>query len=392
MEKLGVKATGIKIPLIQSGDNLLEIIKSTVVGLQKENEICLNDGDILGITESVVARAQGNYATIYNIADDVSAKIGNDSIAIVFPILSRNRFSNILKGLSLNAKKVYIQLSYPSDEVGNHFVSKMDIFKSGINPYKDSFTEAEFRDKFENITHEFTGVDYISLYKEIVGDKCEVILSNDPSYCLKYTKNIIVSSIHDRFVDREKILYADKNANVIMLDEILNTKNNSHGYSEYGLLGCNYVDDTRIKLFPRECNSFCNKLQNELSKVLNKKIAIMVYGDGAFKDPVGKIWELADPVVSPGHTKELIGLPNEIKLKSFIDNAKNQDNKELLLKEINDKITNKNNNLIGNDASLGTTPRRLTDLLGSLCDLVSGSGDRGTPLILIQNYFKNYTN
>lgn len=391
MNKFGVVAHGIKLPLVQKFDNLLQICCDTIVDLIDNKEIILNTKDIIAVTESIVARAQGNYASNDDIAQCVKDKFGDETIGILFPIQSRNRFANLLTGITKNAKKVYLQMSYPADEVGNHFIKEKEIFLANINPYTDSFTEAEFRNKFPNIKHEFTGMDYLKLYKDIVGDKCEIILSNDPTKMLKYTKNIVVANIHDRFMTKNTILQKDPSAKILMLDEILNKSINGCGFNEeYGILGANYVNDKNIKLFPRDSQTFCENLQKLIFDKTKIKVECMVYGDGAFKDPVGKIWEFADPVVSPGFTSGLIGQPNEIKLKSFIDNAKNQDDRIKLSAEIKSQIANKQKNMVGQSASLGTTPRQLTDLLGSLSDLMSGSGDRGTPMILIQNYFTNY--
>ncbi len=379
------------MPLVQEGDDLAKIVATKVIDLHKRHAITLQTKDVLAITESVVARTQGNYASLNDISDCVFNKFKDQEIGICFPILSRNRFVNLLKGLTKHAKKVYLQFSFPADEVGNHFVSEQELFNKRVG-LEDSFTEKEFRKLFPDIRLEFTGVDYIDLYKKAVGNKCQIILSNNPCELLKYTKNIIVANIHDRFITKAMILKEESKAKIMLLSEILTKPNKGSGFNkDYGILGSNFSTDNKIKLFPRNCFEFVKKVQNLIYKATKVKIEVMVYGDGAFKDPVGKIWELADPVVSPGYTDGLVGRPNELKLKMYIDNAKNQKDKEKLLKEVSSNIKNKGKNLVGTKTSLGTTPRQLTDLLGSLSDLTSGSGDKGTPVVLIQNYFKNYT-
>jgi len=391
MRDFGVIARGIRMPLVQDGDDLVKIVSDKIIELHKEGKIALEPKDVLAITESVVARTQGNYAKLSDISDCVFKIYKDEEVGICFPILSRNRFVNLLKGLTKHAKKVYLQLSFPSDEVGNHFVSEQDMFMKKVS-MSDCFTEKEFRKLFPDIKHKFTGIDYIDLYKKAVGSKCQIILSNNPCELLKFTKNIICANIHDRFITKAMILKQDKNAKVTLLSDILNKPNKGSGFNkDYGILGSNFSTDNKIKLFPRNCFEFVKKVQARILKGTGVKIEVMVYGDGAFKDPVGKIWELADPVVSPGYTDGLVGTPNELKLKMYIDNAKNQKNKEALLKEVEANIKHKGKNLIGTNTSLGTTPRQLTDLLGSLSDLTSGSGDKGTPVVLIQNYFKNYT-
>ncbi len=379
------------MPLVQEGDDLAKIVANRVIDLHKRHAVTLQTKDVLAITESVVARTQGNYAKLSDISDCIYKKYKNEEIGICFPILSRNRFVNLLKGLTKHSKKVYLQLSFPADEVGNHFITEEELFDKRIG--KDaSFTEKEFRKLFPNIKHKFTGIDYISLYKKAVGSKCEIILSNNPCELLKYTKNIICANIHDRFITKAMILKKDSKAKVMLLSDILTSSNKGSGFNkDYGILGSNFSTDNKIKLFPRNCFEFAKKVQSLIYKGTKVKIEVMVYGDGAFKDPVGKIWELADPVVSPGYTDGLVGTPNELKLKMYIDNAKNQKNKAKLLAEVSGNIKNKAKNLVGTKTALGTTPRQLTDLLGSLSDLTSGSGDKGTPVVLIQNYFKNYT-
>ncbi len=391
MKDFGVISRGLIMPLVQEGDDLAKIVANKVIDLHKKGSITLQTKDVLAITESVVARTQGNYAKLSDISDCIYKKFKDQPIGICFPILSRNRFVNLLKGLTKHAKKVYLQLSFPSDEVGNHFVTEQELFDKKVST-TDSFSEKEFRKFFPNIKHKFTGIDYIDLYKEAVGSKCEIILSNDPCALLKYTKNIIAANIHDRFITKAIILKKDSRAKVMLLSDILIASNKGSGFNkDYGILGSNFSTDNKIKLFPRNCFEFCKKVQNLIYRGTKVKIEVMVYGDGAFKDPIGKIWELADPVVSPGYTDGLIGTPNELKLKMYIDNAKNQKDKSKLLKEVTGNIKNKGKNLVGTKTALGTTPRQLTDLLGSLSDLTSGSGDKGTPVVLIQNYFKNYT-
>ncbi len=391
MKDFGVISRGLVMPLVQDGDDLAKIVSNQVIKLHKKHAITLQTKDVLAITESVVARTQGNYAKLSDISDCVFKKYKNQEIGICFPILSRNRFVNLLKGLTKHAKKVYLQLSFPADEVGNHFITEQQLFDKRVGS-NDSFNEREFRKLFPNIKHKFTGIDYIDLYKKAVGPKCQIILSNNPCELLKYTRNIICANIHDRFITKAIILKDDPKAKVMLLSDILTKSNKGSGFNkDYGILGSNFSTDNKIKLFPRNCFEFVKKVQNLIYKATKVKIEVMVYGDGAFKDPVGKIWELADPVVSPGYTSGLVGTPNELKLKMYIDNAKNQKDKAKLLKEVAGNIKNKGKNLVGTKTALGTTPRQLTDLLGSLSDLTSGSGDKGTPVVLIQNYFKNYT-
>ena len=391
MRNFGVISRGLVMPLVQEGDDLAKIVSDKVISLHKTKAITLQPKDVLAITESVVARAQGNYAKLSDISDCVYKIYKDQPVGICFPILSRNRFVNLLKGLTKHAKKVYLQLSFPSDEVGNHFITEQEMFVKRVSS-SDSFNEKEFRKIFPNIKHKFTGMDYIKLYKEAVGKKCEIILSNNPCELLKYTKNIIAANIHDRFMTKAIILKQDKKAKVTLLSDILTKSNKGSGFNkDYGILGSNFSTDTKIKLFPRNCFEFAKKVQSLIKAKTGVKIEVMVYGDGAFKDPVGKIWELADPVVSPGYTSGLVGTPNELKLKMYIDNAKNQKDKAKLLKEVYGNIQHKGKNLVGTKTALGTTPRQLTDLLGSLSDLTSGSGDKGTPVVLIQNYFKNMT-
>ncbi len=390
MRTTGVTSRGIICPIFQQGDDLAgEIVKSILAARDNEG-FELNDGDIVGVTEAVVGRTQGNYATTEQIAADVRAKLGGKDMGIVFPILSRNRFSVLLKGLSMACEKLYVQLSYPGDEVGNQLVSIDEVDAKGVNPYSDSFDEAGFRAVFGNNTvHRFTGVDYIEFYKSF-GDNIEIIFSNDPKYILNYTKNVLCCDIHSRFRTERRIKAADANANVWRIDQILNESVDGSGWSEYGLLGSNKATENKVKLFPRDCAAFVADLHTKLKEATGKNIECMVYGDGCFKDPVGGIWELADPVVSPAHTPRLVGTPNELKMKYFADNEFADLSGEELAKAMREKIRAKDADLVGNMQSEGTTPRQLTDLLGSLCDLTSGSGDRGTPVVLIQGYFTNY--
>ena len=390
MRTTGVTSRGIICPIFQQGDDLAgEIVKSILAARDNEG-FELNDGDIVGVTEAVVGRTQGNYATTEQIAADVKAKLGGKDMGIVFPILSRNRFSVLLKGLSMACEKLYVQLSYPGDEVGNQLVSIDEADEKGVNPYSDSFDEAGFRAVFGNNTvHRFTGVDYIEFYKSF-GDNIEILFSNDPKYILNYTKNVLCCDIHSRFRTQRRIKAADENANVWRIDQILNESVDGSGWSEYGLLGSNKATENKVKLFPRDCAAFVADLHAKLKEATGKNIECMVYGDGCFKDPVGGIWELADPVVSPAHTPRLVDTPNELKMKYFADNEFADLSGEELAKAMREKIRAKDADLVGNMQSEGTTPRQLTDLLGSLCDLTSGSGDRGTPVVLIQGYFTNY--
>ncbi len=390
MRTTGVTSRGIICPIFQQGDDLAgEIVKSILAARDNEG-FELNDGDIVGVTEAVVGRTQGNYATTEQIAADVKAKLGGKDMGIVFPILSRNRFSVLLKGLSMACEKLYVQLSYPGDEVGNQLVSIDEADEKGVNPYSDSFDEAGFRAVFGNNTvHRFTGVDYIEFYKSF-GDNIEIIFSNDPKYMLNYTKNVLCCDIHSRFRTQRRIKAADESANVWRIDQILNESVDGSGWSEYGLLGSNKATENKVKLFPRDCAAFVADLHAKLKEATGKNIECMVYGDGCFKDPVGGIWELADPVVSPAHTPRLVGTPNELKMKYFADNEFSDLSGEALAQAMREKIRAKDADLVGNMQSEGTTPRQLTDLLGSLCDLTSGSGDRGTPVVLIQGYFTNY--
>ena len=391
MRYTGVTSRGIITPIFQQGDDLVSSIVTSVKEAS-ENEGCsLNDGDIVGVTEAVVARTQGNYATTDQIAADVRAKLGGEDVGIVFPIMSRNRFSVVLKGIAMGCKKLYVQLSYPSDEVGNLLVDR-DIFdEAGVNPYTDSFTEKEFRKLFgkDKTIHRFTGVDYIEYYKSF-GDSIEIIFSNDPTYILKYTGNVLNCDIHTRKRTQRLLKNAGAERS-FRLDELLTSSVMGSGYcEEYGLLGSNKATEDKVKLFPRDTQTFVDNLASALKAGTGKNIEVLIYGDGGFKDPVGGIWELADPVVSPAHTKRLVGTPNELKMKYFADNDFASLSGEKLADAMKEQIRKKDGSLVGNMKSEGTTPRQLTDLIGSLCDLTSGSGDRGTPVVLIQGYFTNF--
>lgn len=389
MNLVGTMSIGIKGPIIKRGDNLVNIVCDSVIEACDKHSIVLEDRDIVAVTEAVVAKAQGNFATLDDIATDVKNKFGDATVGLIMPILSRNRFALLLKGISRGVKKLIIQLSLPSDEVGNHLITQEQLLNSGINPY-DTLTEQEFYKTFGIPKHEFTGVNYVELYKSYGGENCEIIFSNNPCAILKYTKNVINADIHTRELTK-KLLLNGGAEKVFSLSEILNKSVNGSGFNpEYGLLGSNVSTDEQVKLFPKNTMEFAQELQNAFKVRTGKTIECMVYGDGAFKDPVGKIWELADPVVSPGYTSGLVGLPNEIKLKYVADNTignlKGEEAKQAMIKIIKEKQKDLKNQAV----SLGTTPRRLTDLLGSLADLTSGSGDKGTPFILIKNYFKNY--
>lgn len=390
---VGTVSRGIRTSIIRKGDNLPEIVLNSVLEACENDGIKLHDRDIVGVTEAVVARAQGNYATIGDIASDVKSKFKDGHIGVIWPILSRNRFAVCLKGIAKGAEKITLMLAYPSDEVGNHLISLEELDKHNVDPYLDTMTEKQFRDYFGFNKHVFTGVDYMKYYKEIIEEQdceVEVILSNRAEEILKYTKNVINCDIHTR-KRTKNILLKTGGETVLSLDEIMTSPVNNSGYNaEYGLLGSNKASEDTIKLFPRNSSEFANKLQKMLMDKTGKKIEVLVYGDGAFKDPVGKIWELADPVVSPGYTDGLVGKPNELKLKYLADNDFADLSGDSLKEAIVDTISHKEKDLVGQMSTEGTTPRRLTDLIGSLCDLTSGSGDKGTPIILIQGYFDNY--
>lgn len=389
MRTVGTQAIGVRTPIIREGDDLPEIVVNSVLEYCGETGSHMRDDDIIGITEAVVARAQGNYATVSQIAADVRKKFPSGTVGVVFPILSRNRFSILLKGIAAGADKLYIQLSYPSDEVGNHIINAGKIYEADIDPYKDVFSESEFRAHFNDIKHEFTAIDYLELYRTL-GNNAEIILANDPCEILKYTKNVIAADIHTRAQTKRRLLSGGAES-VFGLDDILNESVDGSGYNEkYGLLGSNKANEDRVKLFPRSCEDFVEKVQAMIREKTGANIHVLVYGDGAFKDPVGKIWELADPVVSPAYTDGLDGLPNELKLKYIADNELADKQGEEARAAMVERIRNKRKNLMGKEETEGTTPRRLTDLIGSLCDLVSGSGDKGTPVVLIRGYFDNY--
>ncbi|MFS0575734.1 coenzyme F420-0:L-glutamate ligase [Sporosarcina sp. 179-K 3D1 HS] len=397
MEKervVGTVSRGLRCPIINKGDNIEEIVVDSVLKASEVEGFSFNDRDIVSITESIVARAQGNYATVDDIAQDVQSKFGDDTIGVIFPILSRNRFSICLRGIAKGAKKIVLMLSYPSDEVGNHLVEIDHLDEKGVNPWTDVLTEKEFREHFGYNKHTFTGVDYIEYYKSIVeeeGIECEVIFSNNAKTILQYTKSVLTCDIHTRFRTK-RILKENGAEKIYSLDNILAEPVNGNGYNEeYGLLGSNKATEDNIKLFPRDCQPIVDNIQQMLLEKTGKTIEVMVYGDGAFKDPVGKIWELADPVVSPAFTAGLNGTPNEIKLKYLADNNFADLRGEDLKRAIADFIENKEDDLVGSMESQGTTPRKLTDLIGSLSDLTSGSGDKGTPIVFIQGYFDNYT-
>ena len=396
MERLiGTVSRGVRAPIIREGDDIAEIVVDSVINAAKSEGFALHDRDVVAVTEAVVARAQGNYATVEQIAEDVRSKFGGDTIGVIFPILSRNRFSMCLKGIAQGAKKIVLMLSYPSDEVGNHLLDLDLLDEKGINPWKDVLSEERYRELFGYGTHRFTGVDYIEYYKELIknaGCEVQVVFANDCRAILDYTKSVLCCDIHSR--NRSKRLLKAAGAEKLFgLDDILTASINGSGYNkEYGLLGSNKATEESVKLFPRNCKSVVENIQKGLLTRAGKKIEVMIYGDGAFKDPVGKIWELADPVVSPAYTDGLEGQPNEVKLKYLADNEFPDLEGEELKKAITEFIRHKDKNLVGQMASQGTTPRRLTDLIGSLCDLTSGSGDKGTPIVLVQGYFDNYTN
>ena len=392
--KVGTISRGIRCPIIREGDDLVNIATQCVLDACESEGFSLRDRDVIALTESIVARAQGNYASIEAVSKDVKAKTGGEDVGVIFPILSRNRFAIVLRGIAKGAKKVYLMLSYPSDEVGNALLTYDQLDDAGINPYSDVLTLAKYRELFGENKHEFTGVDYVSYYQQIVeeeGAECEVIFANQAKEILNHTKNVITCDIHTR--RRTKRILRENGANVVIgLDDILTESIDGNGYnSQYGLLGSNKSTENTIKLFPRDAQPLVEGIQARILELTGKHVEVMVYGDGAFKDPQGKIWELADPVVSPFFTSGLVGTPNELKLKYLADNDfKNLSGQELK-DAISKSIKSKNSNLVGNMASQGTTPRQLTDLIGSLCDLTSGSGDKGTPIILIQGYFDNFT-
>ena len=393
--RVGTVSRGIRCPIIREGDDLAAIVSESVLLAAESEGFEMRDRDVISVTESVVARAQGNYATVNDIAEDVRTKLGGGTVGVIFPILSRNRFAICLRGIAMGVKKVVLMLAYPSDEVGNELVSLDKLDAAGVNPYSDVLSEAKYREYFGVNKHEFTGVDYVQYYADLVrecGAEVEVIFANQPKSILDYTDTVINCSIHTR-ARTKRILMENGAKTVLNLDEILNAPVNGSGCNEkYGLLGSNKATEDKVKLFPRECKGLVLDIQKRIFDATGKHVEVMVYGDGAFKDPQGKIWELADPVVSPAFTDGLIGTPNELKLKYLADNDYKDLSGEALKEAISKSIREKEGSLVGSMASQGTTPRQLTDLIGSLCDLTSGSGDKGTPIVLVQGYFDNYTN
>ena len=392
---LGTVSMGVRAPIIREGDDLIKIVTESIMGAIESSSLQPHDRDIVAITEAIVARSQGNYANVDQIAQDIRNKFGGGTVGVIFPILSRNRFAICLRGIAKGCKKVVLMLSYPSDEVGNHLVDWDMLDSCGIDPYRDILTEEEYRKNFFYFWHPFTGVDYVTYYSDLIresGAEVEVIFANDPRAILNYTKNVLHCDIHTRA--RTKRLLKAAGAEIVYgLDEIMTSSVDGSGYNEkYGLLGSNKATEDKVKLFPRDCQDMVEKIQAKLFELTGKHMEVMVYGDGAFKDPIGKIWELADPVVSPAYTSGLVGTPNELKLKYLADNDFPELSGEALKDAIKERISQKDgSSLVGNMVSEGTTPRRLTDLIGSLCDLTSGSGDKGTPIIYIQGYFDNFT-
>ena len=392
--RVGTVSRGIRCPIIREGDNLAKIVADSVIEAAECEGFELRDRDVISVTESIVARSQGNYASVNDIATDVKNKLGGETIGVIFPILSRNRFAICLRGIAMAAKKIILMLSYPSDEVGNELVSLDKLDEAGVNPYSDVLTLERYRELFGKNAHEFTGVDYVEYYGNLVrecGAEVEIIFANQPKAILEYTDTVLTCDIHTR-ARTKRILKAAGAKVVCGLDDILNASVNGSGFNEnYGLLGSNKSTEESIKLFPHDCQPFVLDVQKRVLEATGKHVEVMVYGDGAFKDPKGKIWELADPVVSPAYTDGLVGTPNELKLKYLADNDYKDLSGEELKKAISESIKAKDDNLVGKMASQGTTPRQLTDLIGSLCDLTSGSGDKGTPVVLVQGYFDNYT-
>ena len=393
--RVGTVSRGIRCPIIREGDDLAKLVSTSVLEAAKSDNFSIRDRDVIALTESIVARAQGNYCSVDDIAADVKAKLGGGTVGVIFPILSRNRFAICLRGIAKGCKKVVLMLSYPSDEVGNHLVSMDAIDESGVNPYSDVLTLEKYRELFGYEKHEFTGVDYVEYYGNLVkesGAEVEIIFANQAKAILNYCDCVINCDIHTR-ARTKRILLAGGAKVVCSLDDIMNNSINGSGCNEkYGLLGSNKSTEDTVKLFPRECKDLVLDIQRIVLEETGKHVEVMVYGDGAFKDPQGKIWELADPVVSPAFTDGLIGTPNELKLKYLADNDFKDLSGEELKKAISESIKAKDgSSLVGNMASQGTTPRQLTDLIGSLCDLTSGSGDKGTPVVLVQGYFDNYT-
>ena len=394
MRNTGTVSRGIRCPIIRQGDPLAEHVANSVLAACESDGFSLRDRDVVAVTESVVARAQGNYASVQDISADVKAKLGSETIGVIFPILSRNRFAICLRGIAGAAKKIVLMLKYPADEVGNELVSEDMIDRAGVNPYRDTLTLERYRALFGAPKHEFTGVDYVQYYGDLIresGAEVEILFSNRPATILQYTDHVLCCDIHTR--ERTKRLLKEAGATCVYgLDEILNAPVNGSGYNErYGLLGSNKAAEDTVKLFPRDAQDFVLDVQRRLLKATGKHVEVMIYGDGAFKDPKGRIWELADPVVSPNYTDGLVGTPNELKLKYLADETFKELSGEALRDAISARIREKHGSLVGNMAAQGTTPRRLTDLIGSLCDLTSGSGDKGTPIVLVQGYFDNYT-
>ncbi len=391
---VGTVSRGVRAPIIKSGDDIVEIVTSSVIEASEDAGFSFNDRDIVAMTEAIVARAQGNYASVEDIASDVKAKFGGETVGVIFPILSRNRFAICLRGIAKGAKKIVLMLSYPSDEVGNHLVSLDVLDEKGVDPYKDVLSLEKYRELFGYEKHRFTGVDYVEYYESLIkesGAEAEIIFANNPRAILDYTKNVLCCDIHTR-ARTKRILKNAGGEKIFGLDEILSSPVNGSGFNaDYGLLGSNKATEDTVKLFPRDCQAVVDAIQAQLKEKTGKNIEVMVYGDGAYKDPIGKIWELADPVVSPAYTSGLEGTPNELKLKYLADNDFADLKGEELKEAIKNKIHEKDGDLVGQMASEGTTPRRLTDLIGSLCDLTSGSGDKGTPIVFIQGYFDNYT-
>ena len=391
---VGTVSRGVRAPIIRQGDDLAEIVTSSVLAAAEDDGFEVRDRDIIAMTEAIVARAQGNYASIDDIASDIKAKFTEGTVGVIFPILSRNRFAVCLKGIARGAKKVVLMLSYPSDEVGNHLISLDKLDEQGVNPYSDVLTLEKYRELFGYEKHRFTGVDYVEYYESLIkgeGAECEIVFANDARAVLPYTKYVLNCDIHTR-ARTKRILKAAGAEIVYGLDEIMSAPVNGSGYNkDYGLLGSNKATDEQVKLFPRDCQPLVEDIRARILAATGKSVEVMVYGDGAFKDPIGKIWELADPVVSPAYTPGLEGTPNELKLKYLADNDFASLSGDALKNAIKEQIQKKDADLVGNMASEGTTPRRLTDLIGSLCDLTSGSGDKGTPIVYIQGYFDNYT-
>jgi F420-0:gamma-glutamyl ligase len=396
MERVvGTVVRGIRTPIVHQGDSIEEIVINSILKAVEVEGFKMRDRDVLGITESVVARAQGNYATVENIAADIRSKFGGDTLGVVFPILSRNRFAVLLRGIALGMKHIILMLSYPSDEVGNHLVELDQLDEQGVNPWTDHLTEAQFREAFGSTIHPFTGIDYIDYYRSVIeesGASCTILFSNQPQTILSYTSHVLACDIHTRFRTKRQLTAAGAEK-VCCLDEILSEPVEGSGYNpQYGLLGSNKATEESVKLFPRNCQPVVDSIQEKLKQRTGKAVEVMIYGDGAFKDPVGKIWELADPVVSPAYTSGLDGTPNEVKIKYLADNQFAGLTGKALQEAITKHIQEKKENLTGAMEAQGTTPRRITDLIGSLCDLTSGSGDKGTPVVYIQGYFDHYAN